>query len=125
MSQVWSGVQRDLKTTGAAGVALLALFLGVMLNRYRIEGLPLRPQPEHVALGIGLVFLAWLFLTKRARFPLHWTDGLLVLYLALALLSSALFPADAAASVQYWTRMSSSVAVFFFARWLIGSADSQ
>lgn len=124
MTSIWSLVRRDLRTTGAAGVALLGLFLGVMLNRYRIEGLPLRPQPEHAALGFALVVLAWLFLTKRARFPLQWTDGLLVLYLALALLSSALFPANALASVQYWTRMSSSVAVYFVARWLIESTDA-
>src|SRR5258708_4544743 len=104
MSRIGSLVWRDLKTTGAAGGALVSLFLGVMLNRYRIQGLPLRPQPEHVALGIALLILAWLFLTKRARFPLRWSDGLLVLYLALALLSSALFPANALASVQYWTR---------------------
>src|SRR6266542_4135700 len=112
MAQVWSLVRRDLKTTGAAGFALLVLFLGVMTNRYRIEGLPLRPQPEQIALGIVLVVLAFLYLNKRARFQLQWSDGLLVLYLALALLSSALFPGDALASVQYWTRMGSSVAVY-------------
>jgi hypothetical protein len=121
-----NSVRRELQATGAAGIALVVLFLGVMTNRYRFEGLPLRPHTEHFALGIGLLVLAWLVLKKRASLDLRWSDALLAVYLALALASSFLFPADPRASVQYWTRMISSVAVYWVARGLIagGGAES-
>ena len=71
MAQVFGGLKRDVGTLGAAGIALLLLFLGVMTNRYRFEFLPLRPHTEHFALGIGVLVLAILFFTKRIRFRLQ------------------------------------------------------
>lgn len=124
MAQVLSSIRRDVAATGAAGVALLVLFLGVMTNRYRLESLPLRPHTEHFAIGIALLVLAGLYLARRARLRWQWSDALLVLYLALALAASFLFPDDARASVQYWTRMSSSVVIYFLARWLIASGGA-
>ncbi len=123
MSGLFLSLRRDVETTKIAGIGLLILFFGVMTNRYRFEGLPLRPHPEHFALGGALLILIFLYLNKRARFKLQWTDALLGIYLTLALLSSFLFPDDPRASAQYWTRMASSVVVYFFARWLISSTD--
>lgn len=109
---------------GAAGVALLLLFLGVLTNRYRFELLPLRPHPEHFALGIAFLVVAWLFVTKRIRLRLQWSDALLAVYLGLALAASALFPENRLDSVQYWARMLTSTAVYFFARWLLDSTST-
>lgn len=112
-------VRRDLEQTGAAGIALLILFLGVATNRYRFEFVPLRPQPEHFALVIAGGILAWLLLRRRVALTWQWSDVLLGLYLALALGASLVFPADPRESVQYWLRMALAVAVFFVTRWLI------
>lgn len=113
MAQISSGLRREVSTLGAAGIALLLLFLGVMTNRYRFEGLPLRPHTEHFALGVAFLVLAFLFFTKRIRFRLQWSDALLALYLGLALLASVLYPADRLDSVQYWARMITAAAVYF------------
>ncbi len=122
---ILASVRRDLETTGAAGAALLVLFLGVVTNRYRFEPLPLRPHPEHFALVIGGLVLGWLVWNKRAQIRFQASDVLLAVYLALALASSFLFPAQPRESVQYWTRMLASVAVYFVTRWLIsGSVDA-
>ncbi len=124
MKRIWQSFERDIQKSGAAGIALLLLLLGVMTNRYRVELLPLRPQPEHFAILAALLVLAFLYLKKRARFQLQWSDALLAVYLTIALISSLWFPENPRASALFWARMISSVAIYFLARWLIGSTNS-
>jgi O-antigen ligase len=116
---VVSSFQRDLETTGAAGLALLVLFAGVVTNRYRFDAFPLRPHPEHFATALAVGVLAWLVLRRGVRIRVQRADILLIAYLGLALLSSFLFPPDPRASVQYWLRMVAAVLVYFLVRWLI------
>jgi len=121
--KVISSLRRDLQTTGAAGSALLLLFVSVILNRYRVEFVPLRPQLEHFATLIAFGILAWLLYQKRAQITFQWSDLALVAYLGVALVSSLLFPTDPLDSVQYWGRMVAAVIVYFLTRWLIRATN--
>lgn len=112
-------IRRNLETTGAAGIALLVLFLGVVTNRYRFDAFPFRPHPEHFALLIALGILGVLWLQKRASISFQQSDILLAAYLLAALISSLVYPPEPRASVQYWARMVLSVAVYFVARGLV------
>lgn len=119
MTRVAASIRRDLETTGAAGLALLVLFLGVVTNRYRFDALPLRPHPEHLALLVAGGILVLLLLARRVHLRLEPSDFLLGAYLLLALASSWLFADVPGESVRFWARMFGSVAVYFLARWLI------
>lgn len=119
MVQVLASIRRDLETAGAAGIALLVVFLGVVTNRYRLESLPLRPHLEHVAILFALAVLAWLVWRRRVRLSFQFSDLLLGAYLAVALVSSLLFPPDPRESVQYWARMVLAVLVYFIVRALM------
>lgn len=117
-------VRRDIESTGAAGLALFALFVSVFLNRYRVEFVPLAPQIEHFAVILAFGVFAWLVIQKRARLSFQASDLLLLAYLALALGSALLFPPDPRDSVQYWGRMVLAVAVYFATRWLLTATDA-
>lgn len=121
--RIVASVRRDFETLGAAGFALGLLFLGVVISRYRFDFAPLRPQAEHFTLAFALLVLAFLLFQKRARLVFQPSDVLLGAYLALALMSSILFPEQPRASVQYWLRMATSVAVYFLVRWLLTATD--
>lgn len=123
--RIVTSVWRDVETMGAAGFALALLFLGVVVNRYRFDFVPLRPQAEHFAIALALFVLAILLVRKRARPVIQARDFLLGAYLALALASSILFPLAPRESVQYWLRMVLSVAVYFLARWLLTATDAR
>lgn len=114
-----SSIRRDVETTGAAGIALLVLFFGIVTNRYRFDAIPFRPHPEHIAILVALSIFAWLLVQKRT--PITWqkSDLLLAAYLGIALVSSVLFPPEPRESIQYWARMVLAVAVYFVARWLV------
>ncbi|HZQ10526.1 MAG TPA: O-antigen ligase family protein [Anaerolineae bacterium] len=118
-----SSVRRDIQTTGAAGIALLLLVISVVLNRYRVEFVPLRPQLEHFATLIAFGILLWLLYQKRAQIAFQWSDLALAAYLFIALVSSLLFPTDQLDSVQYWARMVAAVVVYFVTRWLIRATN--
>ncbi len=116
---IFQSLRRDVQQTGAAGIALLFLFVGVVTNRYRYEAIPFRPHNEHFAILFALGILAWLVWQKRARIVFLWTDALLIAYLGVALVSAFLFPPDARDSVSYWARMVLAVVVYFAARALM------
>lgn len=122
MIRILTSFRRDWVLTGAAGTALLVLFLGVLTNRYRLETLFLRPHPEHFALVIAIGALVWLVIQKRTRIRFQLADLLLGAYLGIALVSALLFPLEPRASVQYWARMFLSILVYFVARWLMSGA---
>ncbi len=111
--------RRDYETTGAAGFAILLLFVGVVLNRYRVTIVPLAPQLEHFAILFALGILAWLVVRHRAQIKFQPSDLLLVAYLCVALGSALLFPQQPRDSVPYWFRRALAVAVYFVVRWLI------
>lgn len=123
MNRIITSFRRDWVSTGAAGTALLVLFLGVVTNRYRFESLPFRPHTEHFALLLALIVLGWLVLQKRARLRLQLSDLLLVVYLGVALVSAFLFPPEPRESLQYWARMFLSILVYFVARGLMSGAQ--
>lgn len=118
LKQIWVSFWRDARQCGVAGIALVALFVAVVLNRYRLDALPFRPQIEHIVLVMVGVVLVRLVVSKRARFALQWSDVLLAAYLAIALVASLLFPPDPRDSVQYWMRMVLAVTVYLMVRWL-------
>lgn len=124
MNRILSSFTRDWVTTGAAGTALLVLFIGVVTNRYRFESLPFRPQTEHFALVFALVVLVWLVLARRAHLRFRRSDLLLAAYLGIALVSALLFPPEPRESVQYWTRMFLSLLVFFVVRGLMSDLQA-
>jgi hypothetical protein len=119
MTRVFSSLARDLSVTGAAGVVLVLLLLGVLTNRYRFDAVPASPHLEHFLLALAFVILVYLLLRRRAHLIVRRTDSLLALYLLVALASSILYPPEPLESVQYWGRMFLSVAVFFVVRWLM------
>lgn len=114
-----SSIRRDIETTGAAGIALLVLFLGIVTNRYRFEAIPFRPHPEHIVILVALGICGWLLIQKRVSIAWQKSDLLLAAYLGIALVSSVLYPPEPRESIQYWARMLLAVAVYFVARWLV------
>lgn len=125
VSRIWNSFWRDARVCGAAGGLLLLVFGVVVMNRYRLEMLPLRPHLEHLAIFLVGLALLVLVAQKRARLVFQWSDVLLALYLALALVSSLLFPPNVRESAQYWLRMALAVAVYFLVRWLWTAAPPQ
>lgn len=119
LKHIWSSFWTDATRVGAAGLALLVLFGSVLLNRYRIDALPLRPQIEHIVILLVGCVLVVLLVQKRARLQFQPSDLLIAGYLAVALGSSLLFPPDPGESIQYWARMTLAVAVYFLTRWLM------
>lgn len=119
LNRIWNSFSTNARSVGSAGIALLFLFASVVLNRYRMDALPFRPQIEHLVLVVLGIILVILVIQKRARLRFQWSDLLLGIYLAIALAASILFPLDPRESVQYWARMLLAVAVYFFARWFI------
>jgi uncharacterized membrane protein len=102
--------------------SVVVLIFATALYGFRLDVASLGIRPEHIALIVVGVFWARQALSGRWRLTLKWQDLLLLLYLAVALIASALNAPIPRESFQYLALMILCVAVYLLVRGLVNDA---